>query len=72
VTLTLIGLAGLAYYAADCWIHPFGPCRRCKGNPRKDGWINKKFYGRCKKCGGTGERTKTRIGHRILRHLLGK
>lgn len=56
-------LAGTAYYWACKW-WPYGPCFRCLGHPGRNRGSNARRWGRCKRCGGTGQRI--RWGARVL------
>ncbi|MFJ8309801.1 MULTISPECIES: hypothetical protein [unclassified Streptomyces] len=60
--LTTSGLivAALAYYAALCWLRPFGPCCKCKGTGRREA---RKGPETCRRC--RGKRYRLRIGRRI-------
>jgi DnaJ-class molecular chaperone len=59
----LIGAAVVLGYLGHLYLHPFGPCRRCKGKRTNRG-SSKKSWGKCKRCGGSGERQ--RLGSRQL------
>jgi hypothetical protein len=61
LTATGLVLAALAYYAALCWIRPFGPCRRCKGDGAS--LTPRGIAKPCRRCKTTGLRL--RVGRRI-------
>lgn len=61
LTATGLVLAAPAYYAALCWIRPFGPCRACKGDGAT---ITRRGIAKpCRRCKTTGLRL--RVGRRI-------
>jgi hypothetical protein len=51
---SLAAMAATAWYAAACWLAPFGACR-CHGDPL------------CRRCDGTGRRV--RVGRRLYVYL---
>lgn len=61
--LALIGLtaAWILYYSALCWVRPFGPCRKCKGDGAT---VTPRGIAKpCRRCKTTGLRL--RVGRRI-------
>lgn len=54
VIVVLAGGWGL--YLLRCWTHPFGPCRSCKGRRGRKAGSTRRSWGRCRACGGSGER----------------
>jgi hypothetical protein len=54
--LVLLWLAGLAAagYVVSVILHPYKPCPRCKGNPRKFGAVYTKSFRLCPHCEGRG------------------
>jgi hypothetical protein len=62
--------------AAVCWVvrlyfWPFGPCRRCQGS-RTNAGSNRKRWGNCGRCGGTGQRQRlgSKTVHRVVRDTI--
>lgn len=53
-----------AVYLARCWFYPYGPCRSCAGRRGRNAGSTRRAWGRCRKCGGMGERV--RLGARLL------
>ncbi len=51
---------------------PWGPCRKCQGRKVNKG-SNRKRWGMCKACGGTGQRQRfgARAVHRFWWSVLG-
>jgi DnaJ-class molecular chaperone len=72
VWLIGLGMLGLAWHAALCWISPFTYCRRCGGTGQRKPLLFKgsKNYGRCRKCKGSG--TRLRTGRKITNFLTGQ
>ena len=67
--LALAVLAAVAYYAASCWLRPFGPCRHCNGTGNRTRHLAVPTYGArtgktCRHCKGTGLRL--RAGRRAF------
>lgn len=61
----LIGVAIAVVNTASLYFWPYGPCLSCKGSGRNKG-SNRKRFGTCKWCGGTGRRQRpgARLVHR--------
>lgn len=62
-------LAGGTGYYFSCRWWPFGPCFRCVGHPGKNRGSNKRRWGTCRRCGGSGKRT--RWGARLITRTKG-
>lgn len=63
---TILGLLVIAWpigYYVSLRIWPLTSCRRCAGTGKNAG-SNRKRFGRCGKCKGTGR--KLRLGTRVL------
>jgi hypothetical protein len=65
----LAAAAVLAVYLVAAAIRPYGPCLGCIGPPGKKRGSNARRWGRCRRCKGTGERT--RWGYRLIQHVKG-
>ncbi len=65
--LSLAVLAAVAGQAVACWLWPLTRCRACQGSRRNRG-SNSRRWGRCRRCGGTGERV--RIGARLVNRAM--
>jgi hypothetical protein len=63
VIVAAVIIAALAYYFS-LRIWPYGPCLRCIGHAGKNRGSNRRRWGRCKRCGGSGQRI--RLGARLL------
>jgi len=66
-------IALIAVIVAGWWVwslawHPSGPCRRCAGRRGRNIGSSTTRWGRCGKCGGTGERA--RFGARTVRRTI--
>jgi hypothetical protein len=59
----------LALYLIGCKIWPYGPCLSCAGHRGRSRGSTSKRWGRCRRCKGTGERT--RWGYRLIQHVKG-
>jgi hypothetical protein len=65
VWLILAAAAVLAAaYAVSLRIHPWAPCRSCKGSGKSRDAVWKTAFGTCRACGGRGRRP--RAGVRVL------
>lgn len=67
MTLLLIVIAAVvavAVYARSLWVHPWAPCRPCKGSGRTRDSLFRAATGTCSRCGGKGR--KPRAGIRVL------
>lgn len=64
--LILVGAAALAavVYYVSLRVHPFAPCRRCRGRRGRNRGSTARVWGYCRKCGGKGERL--RLGARLI------
>jgi hypothetical protein len=70
LVLTFLALAGLAWYAAACWLAPFRACRRCggMGRIRPKGLTGRARRPRpCRRCKTTGLRL--RAGRHVFNYL---
>ncbi|MER7001700.1 hypothetical protein ABT297_01410 [Dactylosporangium sp. NPDC000555] len=65
--LLLILIAVTLGYALACWLWPFVPCRRCKGDGKRRALFGGKAFGICHRCDGTGRQL--RPGRRALNYL---
>ncbi|WP_426505421.1 hypothetical protein ACPPVO_47205 [Dactylosporangium sp. McL0621] len=54
-------------YALACWLWPFVPCRRCKGDGKRRALFGGRAFGICRRCDGTGRQL--RPGRRALNYL---
>ena len=54
VVLIIAAVIGVSYYVS-LRIWPYANCRRCEGGGTNAG-SNRKRWGRCGRCGGTGRR----------------
>lgn len=56
-------------WAVSLYLWPFATCGRCRGK-RTNAGSNRKRWGACKRCGGTGQRQRlgSKAVHRIARH----
>ncbi|HEY1321017.1 MAG TPA: hypothetical protein VGF32_12250 [Streptosporangiaceae bacterium] len=64
--LILAAAAALAavVYATSLRIHPWTPCRTCKGSGKSRDSVWKTAFGTCRACGGRGRHP--RLGVRVL------
>ena len=60
IVAALIGGA----YLTSLWVHPWVPCRACKGSGRSRDPLWRSAYGTCRACGGRGRHA--RLGVRLL------
>jgi len=61
--LGALAVAGTGYWwASKVW--PYGPCFRCIGHPGRNRGSNARRWGKCRRCGGTGQRV--RWGARVF------
>ena len=53
--------------------YPWGPCRKCRDHPGANRGSNRKRWGMCKACGGTGQRQRAgaRAVHRFWWSIAG-
>lgn len=63
ILLGVICLLSAGAYAVSLRVHPWVPCRRCKGG-RIHGSIWSRAFGECGSCGGRGRRP--RLGVRVF------
>lgn len=63
--LVVAALAGILFvlYMLHCRIYPYAPCKSCAKTGTSAG-STKRFWNRCRTCGGSGERL--RFGARLL------
>ncbi|GAA0734622.1 hypothetical protein Drose_28930 [Dactylosporangium roseum] len=54
-------------YLLACWLWPFVPCRRCKGDGKRRALFGGRAFGICRRCDGTGRQL--RPGRRALNCL---
>lgn len=57
-------LIAAAAYLASLRIHPWTPCRPCKGTGKSRDTVWKAAFGTCRACGGRGRHP--RLGVRVL------
>jgi hypothetical protein len=57
-------LIAVAAYLVSLRIHPWRPCRSCKGSGKSRDTVWKKAHGTCPSCGGRGRHP--RLGVRVL------
>lgn len=62
--LAAAAVIAAAVYAASLRIHPWKPCRSCKGSGKSRDAMWRTAFGTCKSCGGRGR--KPRAGVRVL------
>ena len=69
--LFLIGCGLAVAWAVGLYLWPFTSCGRCRGK-RTNAGSNRKRWGPCKRCGGTGSRQRlgSKTVHRIVRDTL--
>lgn len=60
----LLGLVLVAVWVIRSIAHPYGPCRACVGRRGRNAGSTRAAWGRCARCGGSGERL--RLGARLL------
>jgi len=65
VAVALVMLA--AAWVIRLWLWPFAPCRRCRGDKTNPG-SNKRRFGKCPRCNGTGHRI--RFGARTVHRAI--
>jgi hypothetical protein len=63
LTLGALLLLGLAGHLVSVRLHPFRPCRRCRGAGRHFGRVFGTAHRPCRWCGGLGR--KPRLGARL-------
>ncbi|GAA3576929.1 hypothetical protein [Kribbella ginsengisoli] len=59
------GLAAVALYLLGCLVFPYSNCTKCAGSGKSRAPRGKAFRD-CRRCKGTGRRT--RIGSRLINH----
>lgn len=57
-------MTGGAVYLVSLRVHPWWPCRPCRGTGKTRGRVWKRARGTCSACGGKGQRP--RLGIRLL------
>ena len=67
MTLFLVILVAAAVWVVRAYFWPMAPCRRYKGSKTNKG-SNKKRFGKCRKCKGSG--TRQVIGSRTLHRAV--
>jgi hypothetical protein len=67
--LLVLAVVVVAAYCGSCLIWPYARCLACIGRSKKNRGSTSKRWGRCPRCGGTGERL--RSGTRIIRAWRG-
>jgi hypothetical protein len=67
----LIILGAGACWTVSLYAWPYRPCWKCSGRGRNKG-SNKRRFGTCTRCGGTGRRRRigTRLVHRSVLSVL--
>ncbi len=64
VVVIVAVVAAAAVYLIRCRLFPYGPCRSCAGRRGRSVGSTARAWGRCRSCGGTGERL--RLGARVF------
>lgn len=57
----VLALLAMAVIAFGLWrislrVHPYAPCRWCRGRRGRNPGSSRERWGRCRHCGGKGER----------------
>ena len=70
-SLEWMGVFGGVAWLVSAYLWPFAPCMACGGARRNPGSSRKRF-GRCKMCGGAGERQVlgSKTVHKAVRSLV--
>ena len=66
--LALLVAAGAAWWLASRWLWPYRPCPRCQGHRGRNAGSTASRWGKCPRCGGSGELM--RFGARLVHQAL--